>query len=55
MYIEKSFDTIFNMGYGLGNPPISEGFRGDKYFIFDFRVKMEAGQILVAHGTSLEI
>ena len=24
MYIEKSFDTLFNMGYGSENSPIAE-------------------------------
>ena len=24
MYIEESFDTIFNMGYGSGNSPMAE-------------------------------
>ena len=27
MYIEESFDTIFNMGYGWGNRPWPKGFR----------------------------
>ena len=24
VYIEESFDTIFNMGYGSGNSPMAE-------------------------------
>ena len=54
IYVEESFDTIFNMGYGSGNSPMAERVnKSPKIFALICFVQ-NAVYIPISHGKAVQ-